>query len=121
MPVIILPNVAFIAIRAYAAYSYLYYEKDESLIGDGEFDELCKWLLANYDLVKPHDINDYLDKEALSAGTGYAISGRVCGLTKKWADEQLHEAKAKRRKPKKQTNKPAAVRNKVDCDMTFLD
>jgi len=87
-PVIIMPNVAFIAIRAYAACSYLYYERDISLIDDAEFDELCRWLLANYALVKPHDANGYLDESALKAGTGYNLAGKVVGLTRKWACEQ---------------------------------
>lgn len=113
IPAIILPNVAFVAIRAYAAYSYLYYELDESLVDDGNFDALCKWLLENYAAIKPHDLNGYLDKSALKAGTGYHLTGKVCGMTRKWAEELLAESRKKKRaKPVKKS--PA-------LDLAFLD
>lgn len=115
IPAIILPSVAFVAIRAYAAHSYLYYDLDESLISDHDFDYLCVWLLKNYAIVKPHDINDYLNKEMLEAGTGFHLSnGKVCGLTRQWADDLLAEYKKKR--PKKKV-KPVPVTDALD----FLD
>ena len=115
IPAAILPNVAFVAIRAYAAYSYLYYDRDESLISDADFDALCKWLLRHYDVVKPHDLNDYLDPSSLEAGTGYNLAGKVCGMTRKWADALLAEKdKPVRKAAKKKTALPAP-------DLSFLD
>ena len=116
IPAVIIPNVAFVAIRAYAAYSYLYYDEGESLVSDHDFDMLCEWMLANYAAIKPHDLNGYVDKGALKAGTGYHLSGgKVCGLTKKWADEQLAEHKAKQRRSAKKPKK------RVINDLAFLD
>lgn len=121
IPAIILPNVAFVAIRAYAAYSYLYYDKDESLVSDGDFDMLCKWMLENYDALKPHDINGYLKRGMLQAGTGFHLAmGKVCGMTKKWADEQLEIAN--RRKPKRKAKarpKPQPLAD--DDDLSIFD
>lgn len=93
IPPCIEPRVAFIAIRAYAAYSYLYYQLDESLITDDEYDGLCKWLLANYSWVKPHDINNYLDEGRLQAGTGYDLT--IVGQTKDYAESLLKQDREK--------------------------
>lgn len=78
---------AFIKIRLYAAASYLYYKcpDRQSMITDGEFDELCEWLLTNYDDLKPFDINNYINKDELEAGSGYNIAYKVCGQTRDWA------------------------------------
>lgn len=89
-------QVAFIAIRAYAAHSYIYYAKNENIIDDGAFDQLCKWLLANYNWVKPYDINKYLNKGALGAGTGYSL--KVIGQTRDYAESMLEDAILKRTK-----------------------
>lgn len=76
--------VAFKAIQAYAALSYAYYDKDISLVSDHDFDMLCRWMLENYDWIKPHDLNSYVDRDALEAGTGFNI--KVCGQTRDYAD-----------------------------------
>lgn len=99
-------QVAFVCIRAYAAHSYLYYEKDSSVISDGEFDALCKFLLDNYEWIKPFDLNDYLDKGSLEAGSGFAIAGKVCGQTRDYALDLL---KTEKKKPAKAKPKPAPV------------
>ena len=48
--------------------SYAYYVEDKPLISDGEFDELAKWLLENYDNVE-HMHKDLVTKGDLEAGT----------------------------------------------------
>ena len=56
----------------YLMFSYLYYEKNVSLIDDGEFDQMCKTLLEKYDDIE-HFNKDLVNKENLKAGTGYDI------------------------------------------------
>ena len=56
----------------YLMFSYLYYEKNLSLIEDTEFDKLCQTLLEKYDNVE-HMHKHLVSKEALTAGTGYDI------------------------------------------------
>ena len=56
----------------YLMFSYLYYEKDISLIEDTEFDKLCRTLLEKYDSVE-HMHKHLVSKESLTAGTGYDI------------------------------------------------
>lgn len=85
VPTAIQPEVAFFAIRSYAALSYLYYERDISLVDDQSYDALCKWLLENWDWIKPHDLNNYLQKDALEAGTGFHLD--VTGMTRQWAND----------------------------------
>lgn len=81
--------VAFKAIQAYAAFSYAYYEKDVSLIDDQEFDALCRWLHNNFNWLKPHDINNYLDEDSLLAGTGYNVN--VIGQTRDHAEALIKQ------------------------------
>ena len=56
----------------YLMLSYLYYEKDITLIDDTEFDQMCKTLLEKYDEVE-HMHKHLVSKGALTAGTGYDI------------------------------------------------
>ena len=56
----------------YLMLSYLYYEKDITLIDDTEFDQMCKTLLEKYDEVE-HMHKPLVKKESLTAGTGYDI------------------------------------------------
>ena len=56
----------------YLMFSYLYYEKNISLIEDTEFDKLCQTLLEKYDNVELMH-KHLVSKEALTAGTGYDI------------------------------------------------
>tara|TARA_Y100000114_G_scaffold133976_1_gene133770 strand:+ start:129 stop:347 length:219 start_codon:yes stop_codon:yes gene_type:complete len=53
-------------------FSYLYYEKNISLIEDGEFDDMCKTLLEKLDSLT-HMHKHLVKKESLTAGTGYDI------------------------------------------------
>jgi len=84
-------QIATVCIRAYAAHSYLYYERDESLITDQEFDALCVFLLGNYKWIKQWDLDKYLSRDALKAGTGFDIASKVCGQTKDYAESILAE------------------------------
>ena len=56
----------------YLMFSYLYYEKNISLIEDGEFDDMCKTLLEKLDSLT-HMHKHLIKKESLTAGTGYDI------------------------------------------------
>ena len=56
----------------YLMFSYLYYEKNISLIEDTEFAKLCQTLLEKYDSVE-HMHKHLVSKESLTAGTGYDI------------------------------------------------
>ena len=56
----------------YLMFSYLYYEKNISLIDDAEFDGMCKTLLDKLDTLS-HMHKHLVKKESLTAGTGYDI------------------------------------------------
>ena len=56
----------------YLMFSYLYYEKNISLIDDAEFDGICKTLLDKLDTLT-HMHKHLVKKESLTAGTGYDI------------------------------------------------
>ena len=56
----------------YLMFSYLYYEKNISLIEDGEFDDMCKTLSEKLDSLT-HMHKHLVKKESLTAGTGYDI------------------------------------------------
>lgn len=86
IPEAILSRVAFIAIREFAAASYAYEVHSAPFVSDGEFDQLCAWLKANYAWVKPFDTNDYLDEGSLVAGTGMRAAKKVVGQTREYAE-----------------------------------
>ena len=56
----------------YLMFSYLYYEKNISLIDDAEFYGMCKTLLDKLDTLT-HMHKHLIKKESLTAGTGYDI------------------------------------------------
>ena len=56
----------------YLMFSYLYYEKNISLIDNAEFDGMCKTLLDKLDTLT-HMHKHLIKKESLTAGTGYDI------------------------------------------------
>ena len=84
-PKAIQQQVATVAIRTYAAASYRYYVLDDPTLTDSEFDELCHWLSANFEWVKPFDISSYLDMEELDAGSGFTVATKVTGQTLDYA------------------------------------
>ena len=57
----------------YLMNSYLYYKEDKSVLLDSEFDLLCKRLDAEWDSID-HYHKDLIDRDDLSAGTGFGIS-----------------------------------------------
>ena len=67
----------------YLMFSYLYYEKNISLIDDAEFDGMCKTLLDKFDGLT-HMHKHLVTKESLTAGTGYDI--KYTNLIKDSAD-----------------------------------
>lgn len=120
IPACMQQRVATIAIRTYAAHSWLYYQRDLSLITDAEFDDLCAWLVDNFDWVKKWDISGYLDLDALKAGTGHHL--KVIGQTLDYAmqleSEHLARNPKPKRKPKRET-KPF-VSNDLPPDVADL-
>lgn len=108
-------QVAFVCIRAYAAHSFLYYVKDSPVISDGDYDALCKFLLDNYEWIKPFDLNNYLDEGCLQAGSGFTIAQKVCGQTRDYALDLLKEHDARRVAAKPKT-KPKPTREVEDDD-----
>jgi len=59
-------------VALYMMSSYLYYKKDTNVLSDGDFDAICKRLLAEWkDITHPH--KKFLKKGSLEAGTGFNI------------------------------------------------
>ena len=56
----------------YLMSSYLYYELDRSIYTDTKFNNICGRLLASFDSIT-HPHKHLLDRESLSASTGYEI------------------------------------------------
>lgn len=54
--------------------SYLYYHKEgmEPILSDIVFDKACKWLYDNYNSVE-HKFKDIIEREALQAGSLFAV------------------------------------------------
>ena len=56
----------------YLMYSYAYYQENESLITDSEYDQICQDLITNWNDIT-HWHKPLLNLESLKAGTGYDI------------------------------------------------
>ena len=56
----------------YLMYSYLYYEKNKSIVTDDEYDMICKRLYDEWNDVE-HYHKHLVDRDSLLAGTGYHI------------------------------------------------
>lgn len=56
----------------YLVASFLYYQCDFSIMGDDEYDQICKQLFENFDDID-HPHKHLLDKEALKAGSGFQL------------------------------------------------
>ena len=56
----------------YLMHSYLYYELNEPIISDAEYDELCRELKDKWDSVE-HFHKHLIDVNSLGAGTGYQL------------------------------------------------
>ena len=55
-------------ISQYLVHSYLYYQLDNSTVSDGEYDNLAKQILENWDNIE-HPHKHLISKDALQAGT----------------------------------------------------
>ncbi len=64
------------AVPWYLMTSYLYYDKDQSILSDHAYDKLCAFILSEWDEIS-HRHKYYIDKEALSAGTGYYLDSDI--------------------------------------------
>lgn len=91
IPSALLPFFAHVAIRAYAAHSYLYYKKDTNVISDCDYDALCVWLSENYEWIKSYDMNNYLDLGELICGSGFVAAEKVCGQTRDYAESLIEK------------------------------
>lgn len=58
--------------RWYAIHSSLYYQYDNPVISDYEFDLICRRLLENYDSITD-EWKEFIKEDNLKAGTGYDI------------------------------------------------
>ena len=56
----------------YLMYSYAYYQENESLITDTEYDDICNQLIEKWDTIT-HWHKSLLNLDSLKAGTGYDI------------------------------------------------
>ena len=56
----------------YLMFSYAYYQENESLIPDTEYDQICQDLITNWNDIT-HWHKRLLNLESLKAGTGYDI------------------------------------------------
>jgi hypothetical protein len=59
-------------IKNYLIHCYLYYEKNESIISDTDFDKMCSRLLANWNNYQSA-YKKYISKNDLAAGTGFTL------------------------------------------------
>ena len=61
-------------------FSYAYYQENESLVPDAEYDQICQDLITNWNDIT-HWHKPLLNLESLKAGTGYDIKypNRVVG------------------------------------------
>jgi len=53
-------------------FSYAYYQENESLIEDAEYDQICQDLITNWNDIT-HWHKPLLNLDSLKAGTGYDI------------------------------------------------
>ncbi len=74
-------------IAKYLMCSYAYYVEDRPLITDAEFDELSRYILANYDEIEHHH-KLYISKGDLEAGTYLGeYPERVKGAVRSYRNE----------------------------------
>ncbi len=75
-------------IAKYLMCAYAYYEQNDPLITDSEFDELGKWILDNYDNVE-HMHKHLVTKDDLTAGTYLGIyPAMVVGAVKDYREKK---------------------------------
>lgn len=57
----------------YLRYSYEYYILHDPSVPDVVYDRICRVLLENYEKIPQSPYKHIIDREALSAGTGFMI------------------------------------------------
>lgn len=75
---------------SYLEHSYRYYNLDEPIISDYEFDTLCKRLLDRWDELK-HPFKHLTDESALEAGTGFQLYHKIPDYIKGRVREQTDD------------------------------
>jgi len=60
-------------VEAFLIHSYLYYELDENIIVDTEYDLLAKRLLDNWEAIE-HEYKHLIIEDDLRCGSGFNIS-----------------------------------------------
>ncbi len=111
-------QVAFVVIRAYIAHAYIYYKLNDNIISDHEFDALWKFIVDNYEWIKPFDLNDYLPPKDNGTSSCFDSMDRVVGQTRDYAIDLLKEHKRKMRKATANP-KPKPTREVVVVDDDF--
>lgn len=93
LPATVRPSVERYAshqlIRKYCEWSFAYYHHDISLTTDAEYDEVCRYLYDNFKKVKLHDVDNYLERDQLHAGSGFAVE--LTGQTLVFAKVAVHQ------------------------------
>lgn len=80
-----------ISIPWFLCTSYLYYEKNESVVSDETFDWLCHEMLERFSSLR-HRHKKYVSKEMLEAGTGHTINwDKMPSMIKGGAMDMLKE------------------------------
>lgn len=64
-----------VAVPWFLCTSYLYYQRDISILSDQEFDKMCALMLANWAKIK-HPHKHFIKRSHLTAGTGFDLPWR---------------------------------------------
>lgn len=74
----------------YLIHSYIYYELNDEVITDYEFDLLCSQLKKKFSTLK-YKHKDLIDEDSLAAGTGHHLRGKFPEEIKKKAEKLLRD------------------------------
>jgi len=80
-------------VSLYMMSSYLYYQKNESVLSDELFDQICKKILDNWKDIK-HSHKRRIKKVNLVCGTGYTIKkypSIVVSSAERWLAGEYNE------------------------------
>tara|TARA_B100001093_G_scaffold340222_1_gene325017 strand:- start:2113 stop:2409 length:297 start_codon:yes stop_codon:yes gene_type:complete len=92
------PNIELISINRCVPYylmsSYLYYERNDNVLTDIDYDKLCKRIIKEWDNIT-HIHKPLVDKEMLAAGTGYKVkyTNMIISAANLWLDDWQKEIK----------------------------
>lgn len=93
IPIVLRESIAKAAIREFVAHSYLYYEMDDPVISDQQFDELEYWICDNIGWIRHYDINKYLLDPMEKGCGGSHLHWKVKGQTLRYALSLLTQHK----------------------------